>query len=408
MKNKNISFQLSIYFLISETILSVIIILFGYSYVRDSLLESYRYRLQYDVQEVLDNVKNSMDDAVRLTDNLESDFDQRYLQKNPQKYIEMVFKGQPDMQAFAVVTSVSDGRSKPISDFRLFRSGEVIKSDTGRFYSNHAKTDEWKKQMLLNSKPEWSAPFYSPEMGSRLMIYAHPFDYTKDERSLHATIFCTVSLDRNLGNLKHQEKLKSGFSIILDEQNNIIYHPDSTKTGKEASSILGYFGDSQNDIIKLLTDRISGYQKIHTRRMKDKGKVAIYWPVKSTKWFMITIIPENLFMSELKRMTLALILLILFIGSITSPVAIYFSIRLVSPITVLADDSRKIMEAAGVDPVHQSNNSGILSDSESLLPMGQKYADSHLNDLRVLTDNMEKMKERLALYRKDSIQSSLD
>jgi len=384
MKNKNLSYRLSIYFLIAETILSVIVILVGYNYLRHSAFESYRYRLQYDVQEVLGDVQNSMEEAVRFTENLTADYNQGLPLKNPRRYLEMAFKVQNNMLAFGMVTSAENELSQRKPDFLLYKSGGSVKSDTGRFKSNIARTDGWIKQMLHATKPEWSAPFYNSQIGSRVITYARPLDFEQDGKMVHATFFCSVSLDRDLVKLKHQKMIKSGFSILLNEHDLIVYHPDSTKTGKDVSSIFNCFGGSQFDIRALLKDRVGGSQIIQPNCMKNKRTVAIYWPVKSSNWFIINIIPESIFMSELKQITLALVLLILLIGSITAAIMIFLSIKFISPISVLADDSRKIVEDAGFDPV------------------------PHLNDLEVLSDSMEKMKERLASYRKNTLQSTLD
>ena len=384
MKNKNLSYRLSIYFLIAETILSVIVILVGYNYLRHSAFESYRYRLQYDVQEVLGDVQNSMEEAVRFTENLTADYNQGLPLKNPGRYLEMAFKVQSNMLAFGMVSSAENELSKWKPDFLLYKSGGSVKSDTGSFKSNIARSDEWIKQMLYATKPDWSAPFYNSQIGSSVITYARPFDFEQDGKMVHATFFCSVSLDRDLVKLKHQKMIKSGFSILLNEHDLIVYHPDNSKTGKDVSSIFDCFGGSQFDIRALLKDRVGGSQIIQPNCMKNKSTVAIYWPVKSSNWFIINVIPESIFMSELKQITLALVLLILLIGSITAAIMIFLSIRFVSPISVLADDSRKIVEDAGFDPA------------------------PHLNDLEVLSDSMEKMKDRLASYRKNTLQSTLD
>jgi sigma-B regulation protein RsbU (phosphoserine phosphatase) len=384
MKNKNISYKLSIYFLIAETILSVIIILIGYFYLRHSAFESYRYRLQFDVQEVISDVQNSMDQVVRFTDNLASDYKEGLRLKNPKRYLEMAFKVQTNMLAFAVVSNSQPMRSQQKTDFFLNKSSGIIKADTGRFITHIARTDRWISSMLEAAKPQWSAPYFDTQTGSRVITYARPLDFEQDGQMLHVAFFCSVSLDKDLLKLKHQKMIKSGFSILVNEQNLIVYHPDSTLTGKDVSSILNCFAGTQFDIGVLLKNRIAGSEVIHPNSMRNKTTVAIYWPVKYSDWFIISVIPERLFMSELKQITLALVLLILLIGSITAAVMIYLSIRLVSPISVLADDSRKIAEDAGFDPVPD------------------------LNDLEVLSDSIEKMKERLSSYRKNTLQSSLD
>ncbi|HEY3389693.1 MAG TPA: SpoIIE family protein phosphatase [Prolixibacteraceae bacterium] len=384
MKNKNISYQLSIYFLISETILSVIVILVGYSYLRHSLFESYRYRLQYEVQEVLGDVQNSREEAVRFTENLVSDYNQGLPLKNPRRYLEMAFKVQDNMLAFSmeIVKENKGDLRKP--EFIFYRSGGVIQSDTGRFDRYLAGTKTWYNSVLYAKKPEWSAPSYNSKIGSRVITYVRPFDFEQNGEIVHATFFCTVSLDRDLIKLRNQKMIRSGFSILLNEKNQIVYHPDSTRTGKDVSSLFNCFGGSQFDIKALLKDHVAGSQIIHPNCMRNKKTVALYWPVKSSNWFIFTIIPESVFMSELKQITLTLVLLILLIGSITAAVMIFLSIRLVSPLSVLADDSRKIVEDAGFDPV------------------------PNLNDLEVISDSIEKMREQLASYQKNTLQSSKD
>ena len=384
MKNKNLSFRLSIYFLISETIFSVFIILIGYNYVRSTAFENYGYRLKYEVQEPLSDVEDSMEDAIWITENQAFEFSQNLPHNDPKKYIERVFKEHVNMFAFEIVTTSASNHSPQNADYVAYRSSGITKSGTGRFDSINVKTNEWKEQMLYATKPGWSPPFYNSQIGSRLITYARPLDFRRNGKLLHATLFCTISLDRSFENLSHQKMLKSGLSILINEQNLIVYHPDSTKTGKEIGSLLRSFDDSKFDIGQLLNDRISGSQIIHPDCMKNKRTVAIYWPVKYSNWFFITLIPESMFMSEFNQLTLVLILLILLIGSITAAVMIYLSIRLVSPISVLADDSRRIMEEAGFDPVY------------------------HLNDIEFLSDSIVKMKEHLANYRKHTLQSAQD
>jgi sigma-B regulation protein RsbU (phosphoserine phosphatase) len=382
MKNKNLSFRLSIYFLISETIFSVFIILIGYNYVRRTAFENYGYRLQYDVLEALGEVQNSMDEAVRITENLAIDYSLGLPPNNLQEYIEVAFKVHVNLFELEIVTTSASNHSLHNAVYEVYRSPGITKSGTGRFDSISVKMNEWKEQMLYATKPAWGPPFYNSKIESRLISYARPLDFYRRGKLLHATLFCTISLDRGLENLRHQKMIKSGFSILINEQNLIVYHTDSTKTGKEVGSLIRSLDGSKFDIAKLLNERISGTQIIHPDCMKNKRTVAIYWPIKFSNWFIISLIPESLFMSEFNQITLVLILLILLIGSITAAVMIYLSIRLVSPISVLADDSRRIMEEAGFDPV------------------------DHLNDIEVLSDSIVKMKEHMVSYRKHTLQNT--
>ena len=372
------------------------------------MFESNRYRLQYEVREVLDDIENSMDDASTFAKHLAIDFSRNPLQTDPAKLMAMVFDGQPNTYSFGMITAQTKNRSQQKLNYSLFRSGDIIRSDTGSFVSKNGKVNEWINQMLVQSKPEWSAPFYDMEIGSRAMIYAYPFDYLLNETKVHATFFCSVGLDGNLKKLNKQSMIKSGLAVLFNDKNQIVYHPDSSETGQNINSLIRYFDKSQFDVNKLLADRPTGYQLIHSKSIKNKNMVAIYWPAKSTNWYMIMVIPENLFMSELKRLSLFFIPVILFLGSVAASVVIYNSIKLVSPISFLANDSRKILEEAGIEKEINLNDPKILSDSATIWRLSKKLSKSTMNNIQSLSENIDKIKDRLADYRERTIQSSKD
>jgi len=66
------------------------------------------------------------------------------------------------------------------------------------------------------------------------------------------------------------------------------------------------------------------------------------------------------------------------------------------------------MAAQDIETVMQLNKSGYLSDDVIVGRRGKLASDSRLNDIEVITDNMEQMKERLSIYQKNSLQTSLD
>ena len=397
-----------IYFLFPVILLAGFAIIAGYYYVRDLMFESNRYRLQYEVREILDDVENSMDDASTFAKHLAIDFNRNSIKSDSAKMMAMVFDGQPNTYSFGMVTSRTSNPSLQKSSFTLFRSGDIIQSDTGRYVSRNGKVNEWINKMLVQSKPEWSAPFFNKEIGSRAMIYAYPFDYLNYGASVHATFFCLVDLDENLRKLNNLKMIKSGFAVLLSEKNQIIYHPDSLETGQSTNSLIRYFDQSQFDVNKSLAERSTGYQLIHSKSLKSKSMVVIYWPAKSTNWYMIMAIPENLFMSELKRLSLIFIPIILFIVSVAAAVAIYNSIKLISPISFLANDSRKILEESGFEKEINLNDPKILSDSPTIWRLSSTHPKSTLTDLQALSENMDKIKDQLADYRESTIQNSKD
>jgi len=401
---ENLSYRVSIYFLILAIILSGFLIFVGYHYVRDLMVDSNRYRLQFEVREILDDVENSMDDASRFTRHLALDFNQKELQIDPYKLMRMVFEGQPYTYSFSLIISEAGNHLIRKSNFTLFRSGDEIKSDSKRYASQNNITNDWIEHMLNQSKPEWSPPYFDPEIGSRVVIYAYPFDYLRNGSMVHSTFFCLVNIGRHLKNLNKQTMIKSGLAILLNEKNQIVYHPDYLETGKNISSLISYFEKSQLDVIKLLADRPTGYQLIYS----NSRTVVIYWPLKSSNWYMILAVPEIYFISELKRLSLFLIPMILFVGSIVVIVIIFNLFKLVSPLSFLANDSRRMLEEAEFQSEKNPEDPRVLSDSLAIWRLANLHPISSLTDIHALSENMDKIKERLANYRENTIQISLD
>ena len=401
---ENLSYRVSIYFLILAIITSGFIIFVGYHYFRDLMFESNRYRLQYEVREILDDVENSMDNASRFTRHLALDFNQKELQIDPDKLMRMVFEGQPYTYSFSMVISDPVNHLIRKSNFTLFRSGDIILSDSKRYTSHNNIVNDWIENMVNQSKPDWSPPYYDTEIGSRAVIYAYPFDYLQNGKIVHATFFCLVNIGRHLKNLNKQTMIKSGLAILLNERNQIVYHPDSLETGKNISSLIGYFEKNKLDVIKLLADRPTGYQLINSQIRT----VVIYWPLRSSNWYMILTVPEIFFISELKRLSLFIIPIILFIGSVVAIVIIYNSIKLVSPLSFLANNSRKMVEEAEFQSEINAEDPRVLSDSSTIWRIANIHPISSLTDIQALSENMDKIKERLADYRESTIKNSLD
>ena len=408
MKTKSLSYRLSIYFLISAIFLSGIIIIAGYYYARDLILESNRYRLQFETREVLDDVENSMDDASRFTRHLVLDFKQTFIQKDLYNYMSMVFIGQPNTYSFGIVTSRFTGEAGNIPDYTLRMVENSIKTDTFSYHTTDKNTNEWIKQMTFHNNAEWSAPFYDSQIGARAMIYSYPFDYIRNGVNIHATLFCGVNLDKTLHNLNNQKMISSGITFLLTEKNIIVYSPEITETGCDIETVNRFFRKSNFNIKALTDSRLTGYFLVSSLRMTIKKAVVICWPIKSSGWYMIMVIPENLFISQFKRLLLILIPLFLFIGSIIASVIIYNSIKLVSPISNLANDSQKLIEEAGFEREINTNNPEILSDSDFIWQLSQRKPFSRLKNIEALTYNFEKIKNSLALYKKDTLQNSLE
>lgn len=406
MNSRILSFRLSIFFLILVIILSGITILLGYSYVKNLMFESNRYRLQFEVRETLDDLENSMDDAVRFVKHLAHDFSQEELQADPTKFMLIAFENQPN--TILISLDVSDILSQHKSDYTLLRSEETILSNNQKITFRNQETEEWINRMVVKTKPEWSAPFFNTELEARVMIYAYPFDYLNHGLKSHATFFCAIKLDHHLKNLNNQKMIQSGLAVLLNRNDQIIYHPDIKETGRSVNSAIRFNSFGNIDFKKLLKDRPSGYQLIHTTDNFLNRNVIIYWPLKSAQWYLIIAIPENLFISAFKRFLLFFITLLLFTGSVVASIVIYNSAKLVTPISSLAIDTSIMVDGAGPEHNSWQKKSNNLVDRTIHKLFSSRHLNPSLNDINALTFNLEKINEQLVHYRQSHIQSSLD
>ena len=55
----------------------------GFYYVRNLIFESTRYRLQFEVREVLDEVENSMSNTTSFVKQVALDFNKAEMRQNP-------------------------------------------------------------------------------------------------------------------------------------------------------------------------------------------------------------------------------------------------------------------------------------------------------------------------------------
>jgi len=99
---------------------------------------------------------------------------------------------------------------------------------------------------------------------------------------------------------------------------------------------------------------------------------------------MVGVFPKMLYMQGLNRIVLIMVLIILFMGSVSAAIAVYFSMKLVSPISLLARDSRKIIEDEGMQ------------------------GSDWFTEVEALSHSIEIMKRKLVNYENDKVKTQMD
>ena len=399
MKNRNLSFNLSLYLIGSEILLAGIIIVVGYWFARNLIFESLFHKLQYHTQEIISPINSSINESKWLIDNFDSEFDANDVLENPETYSEMVFRINPSIVGLRFVTFDENDSSKFQSDQFFYRSGELISSDKKGFYQEYDKAAEWMNENCRTTKPEWSSPLHSVKSSKsehqQIFIYVKPIQLTSEGKTKRAVIYCAISLDNQLKSFRELNLYQSGMLLLISDKGQVIY-PHENREGGVGLDILSQFSKKGIDINKVLSKGEEGTTIVYPDFLKNKRSLALYWPVSQINWLAIAVLPESEYLYGLNRILLFSILLILFIGSLSAAVAVYFSMRLVSPITLLANASRKIIEDEGDQGTDWINEVEALSQSIEIMKRKLKSYESD----RLKTElNNEEMDRELKLAR---------
>ena len=399
MKNKNLSFNLSVYLIGSEILLAAIIIVVGYWFARNLILESLFHKLQYHTQEVIGPLNNSLNESKWLIDNFDREFDAVKVLENPEKYSKLIFRIKPSIVGLRFVTFDEKDSTKFKSDHLFYRKDDLINSDNEGFYKEYDKVAEWMNRMSRTTKPEWSSPLYSVKSANgefnQIFVYVKPIQGTYGGTITRAVIFCAISLENRLKTFRELNLYQSGTLLLISDKGQVIYPPENMESGV-GPDILSQFSKKGIDLNKVFSKSEEGTAIVYPDFLKNKRSIALYWPVNSVNWVAIAVLPQSEYLFGLNRILFFSILLILFIGSLSAAIAVYFSMKLVTPITALANASRKIIEEEGVQGTDWINEVEALSKSIEI--MKRKLKNYETDRLKAEMNN-EEMDRELKLAR---------
>ena len=394
MKNRNISFRLSIYLIVSEILLSVIIIAVGYWFGRNVILENLFHKLQYHTEEVINPIKSSMNETKWLIDNFSTGLDSRNFSSYPEKYTGLVFEVVPDIIAIRIVTVDEKDTTKFKTDHVISRGDKTIEKDKKLFYQEYKDAEDWMNKAYRSGLAIWSPPFYSEnnkgDSIKQILIYAKPFFITSGRQLNKAIIYCAISLDNRLKSLHGLNIFQSGMPILMTDKGVVVYPPPKGDVGK-GPDVLSQFIDENFEIKRIIKEGKEGSTIVYPDFVNNRKSIAIYWPISSINWLMVAVLPESEYLSGLNKILLLSVLIILFIGSVSTAIVVYLSLKLVSPIELLANYSRKIIEDEGIDASEQIDEVEALTKSMHI--MKRKLENSDKERLKSKMDNEEMDKE---------------
>ncbi len=394
MKFRKLSFNLSAYLIISEIVLAVIIIVIGYSFMKKQVLDNLFYKLQYNSGEAISPIQNSIHETQMMIDNFTSEFEKSHFVKYPDLYAKSALKVKPSIVLFWFASLENNNDTALGTDLFYYNSEDTISEDANAFYNDYSGAGSWMKKASRTELSEWSSPFTSVNKidgnYNQILIYARPFSFTAGVRLTKAVVFCAITIDSELNDLNGLKKYIPGLSTLISDKGVVMYSSPQDQKKDNRESLYQFF-QKNVDLKTVLKIKAKGSIRGYEDTSNGRKYLTMYWPVRDINWLMIAAVPTSVYMAEMDRILLIMILVVLFIASVSAAVSVYFSMKLVSPLTLLANDSQKFMEEQGIEGGNWISEVETLS--MSIEHMKGKLKDYETNRLRAERDNVEMEKE---------------
>ncbi len=379
MKKRNISFSLTIYLLLSEILIVTVIMVMGYRFTHSLIYDNILYRVKLQASATVGPISASMAETKKVIDVVAAEIEKSANASQSAKLLQLAIKVNPEIFSISYLMREEADSRKLKSLFYYSREEESIRQTHLERIFEHWLWDRYNKM-----ESGWSDPVLDTLSGHHVIQYAKPVIYSNRGKIRSGIIQCSISLDEVQENLEKMRIQKTGFPILLTQGGIVVYHPFSKFLGSKVENLFSCLDENNLHLKDIVQKRRTGIQTIQPLCFNNKKAVAIFWPIDSINWSIVLVVPHAEFYNELNRITSLIILIILFVGSVTAALTIYFSIRLVSPINILVDDSRKLLEEVGIN-----------------------YPQKR-NEIEILSESIELMKYNLDNYKRDSMRKSVD
>lgn len=282
--------------------------------------------------------------------------------------------------------ATSDGllRIYPYSDIDMFEPNHQQNSDP--FYVVANKENNPDRQAV------WTKP-YVDYMGTGWMVSCSSPLYQKDR---FWGVACTdVRLDILKSNFLEDFRLSdSGFACLLDNEGNIIYHPNYLPVGNQQGQLFlsniikdASVPDKYKAVWKkILSDRDAGVVSYYDTADGNQKKLIAYAPIESQGWTLAVEVDYDDFMAvnKFEPSNLVIYILIVFIALLFFSMFLYRQYS--KPIIMLRNEAWNI--AAG-----QYNNFKSPSDLTEIKALSDAF-NSMSRDIKEFTDDLiQKNKE---------------
>lgn len=242
------------------------------------------------------------------------------------------FLNKEDMLSSLYLASENDG-----SIFMYMKAGNHISLwDAGSNYD--ARNQTWYQDTVKAGKTLFTDPYVDVATGDLMVSITVPV--TNEEGRFVGVIGSDLCFDQVDDFFRSMQIGQEGYSVMLDQKGEYIYHPLSSEVGKDATQYSGRTGE----IARLMVQGQSG-QDIAV--INDENHIVFFKPLGIANWSLASVIPEK----EVKEPVYDLLKTLLFI--VVAALLITFIIttalarRIVRPLIQVSKQLEDISEGEG-------------------------------------------------------------
>ncbi|WP_446899088.1 methyl-accepting chemotaxis protein [Clostridium sp. LBM24168] len=265
--------------------------------------------------------------------NKKSVYDLLYLREN--SYNSRQYKDSIKTVGFELVQYV-ENQGNLEHAFIVDRTGTII-ADSDTHLINTNISDRKYNSETLKDKDVISETMTSKSTGEQIIIFSSPVKINGKLCGYFAAAVVAKSFSNPFKNLT-VSNTEGSYAYLVDENGNVIFHPESNKIGKPVENNVKTFINSIKNTEKTKLNYIE-YE------YKKEYKIAYYTALPRVKWTFVLSADKNAVISGARKVTLIIVAMMLLLALIAVIAGFIFSKRISGPmieITKIIDRTSKL------------------------------------------------------------------
>jgi len=382
LKRLNLAYRLGILIVIAEILLAVAIIIAGYTFTRKVIFRNLVSRSEISTLHASELVTETVNQVYEAVDFVGKDVFENGDRDQIPKFIDAVLKLKPNLTAINVLEYDSLSESVNFNYF-LINTGRGIFNEKDSLGHASIILEDFYRGLSLNGGKDWSDIFFIKDNKYPYIAYAKVFNTHGNAKGI---VCCIISMEGAIKRIDNSmSEYESSFSMLISDRKTILYHSDHKLIGKKLTVIADCFpADFFNKINYSLGTDNAGMELISTNCLEKEKAVVVYWPVSIQKLTMLFVLPRSAVLKPLNSVIYLIIAFTVALLGLIITITLSLSKMVVSPISKLAKDTKKILAEEGE----------VVSKV--------KY------EAALLAGGMEKLKERVETFQKKWIETARD